>query len=299
MSNLLDLSKKIDPLSVALFATVSEAAGSLGLEFFLIGASARDLIFELVHGLPSKRATLDRDFGFRVSGWDEFEKLRKSLLASGLFKETREVRRLLYRGELHVDILPFGGIAGTRGEIRWPPGEDVVMSVAGFEDAYRSALTVRVRAAPPLDILVASIPGLTILKLISWADRPHERQRDAIDLAFILERYLDAGNNERLFEEHIDLTEDENFDYVRAGARLLGRDVAKIGSPDTLGRIREILAKEIADEGQHLLIQNMIPAGTLSDGGGEKRFDELLALLRELARGLEDGFPSHSNSAIG
>jgi predicted nucleotidyltransferase len=294
MSNLLDLSGKIDAISIALFATVSEAAGSLGLAFFVVGATARDLIFELGHGLPSKRATLDRDFGVRVPSWDVFEKLKKSLLASALFKETSEVQRLVYRGELRVDILPFGGIAGTHGEIRWPPDEDVAMSVVGFEDAYRAALDVRVRANPPLDILVASTPGLTILKLISWADRPHERQRDAMDLAFILERYLDAGNNERLIDEHIDLIEDENFDYVRAGARLLGRDMAKIASPDTLGRIREILAKEIAEEGRHLLIQNMTPAGTLSGDEGEKRFDELSALLRELAKGIEDGFPSHT-----
>jgi predicted nucleotidyltransferase len=267
--------------------------------FFVVGATARDMIFELGHGLPSKRVTLDRDFGFRVSSWDEFEKLKKSLLAGGLFKETREVQRLLYRGELRVDILPFGEIAGTRGEIRWPPDEDVVMSVVGFEDAYRAALDVRVRANPPLDIPVASAPGLTILKLISWADRPHERERDATDLVFILERYLDAGNNERLFEEHLDLIEDENFDYVRAGARLLGRDVAAIGSPDALGRIRKILAKEISEEGQQSLIQDMTPTGTLSGDEGGRRFDELLALLRELARGLEDGFPSRSNSAIG
>lgn len=299
MSNLLDLSGKIDPISVALFAAVSKAADSLGLPFFVVGATARDMIFELGHGLPSKRATLDRDFAVRVSSWYEFEKLKKSLLSSALFRETSEVQRLVYQGGLHIDILLFGGIAGTHGEIRWPPDEDVVMSVIGLEDAYRAALDVRVRANPPLDILTASAPGLTILKLISWADRPHDRQRDAIDLAFILERYLDAGNNERLFEEHIDLIEEENFDYVRAGARLLGRDMAKIGSPDTLGRISEILAKEIPEEGQHLLIQNMTPAGTLSDGEGEKRFDDLLALLRELARGIDDGFPSRSNSGIG
>jgi hypothetical protein len=61
----------------------------------------------------------------------------------------------------------------------------------------------------------------------------------------------------------------------------------------TLGRIREKLAKEIAQEGQHLLIQNMTPVGTLSGDEGEKRFDELLALLRELAKGIEDGSPSH------
>jgi predicted nucleotidyltransferase len=294
MSSSLDLSGKIDPISVPLFAAVSEAAGSLGLAFFVVGATARDMIFGLGYGLPSKRATLDRDFGVRVSSWDEFEGLKRSLLASGLFKETGEVQRLVYQGGLYIDILPFGGIAGTHGEIRWPPGEDVAMSAVGFEDAYRAAVDVRVRANPPLDILVASTPGLTILKLISWADRPHDRQRDAIDLAYILERYLDAGNNERLVEEHIDLIEDETFDYVRAGARLLGRDMATIGSPDTLGRIREILAKEAAEEGQHLLIQNMTPAGTLSGDEGEKRFDELLGLLQELAKGLDDGFLSRS-----
>ena len=49
------------------------------------------------------------------------------------------------------------------------------MSMVGFEDAYRAALAVRVRASPPLDILVVSTPGLTILKLVSWADRPEDR----------------------------------------------------------------------------------------------------------------------------
>jgi hypothetical protein len=43
----------------------------------------------------------------------------------------------------------------------------------------------------------------------------------------------------------------------------------------------------------------MTPAGTLSDQEGQKRFDELLALLRELAKGIEDGSPSRSNSGTG
>lgn len=289
MSNLLDLSGKIDPVSLALFEALSEAAGSLEVPFFVVGATARDLIFELGHGLPSKRATLDKDFGVRVASWGEFEKLKESLLTSGQFKPTAKVHRLLFRGELLADILPFGGIADVRGEIRWPPDEDVVMSMVGFEDAYRAALKVRVRARPPLDILVASTPGLTIMKLISWADRPQERSRDAVDLAHILERYLDADNNhERLLEAHIDLAEVENFDYVRAGARLLGRDVARIGKPETIGRIREILAKETADEGQNRLIQAMIAGRGVSDEESDNRFEELPALLRELVKGIKD-----------
>ena len=45
MNNLLDLSGKIDPLSAALFTSVSETAGSLGIAFFVVGATARDMIF--------------------------------------------------------------------------------------------------------------------------------------------------------------------------------------------------------------------------------------------------------------
>jgi predicted nucleotidyltransferase len=106
--------------------------------------------------------------------------------------------------------------------------------------------------------------------------------------AYILEQYLDAGNNERLFEEHRDLLDVESFDYVRAGARLLGRDLAGIGQLETIRRIREILAKETAEEGQYRLIRSMIQDWGVSDKETENRFDELLTLLRELLKGIGD-----------
>ena len=114
MNNLLDLSGKTDPLSAALFTSVSETAGSLGIAFFVVGATARDMILELGHGRPSRRATLDRDFGVRVESWAEFGKLKESLLTSGLFEETRDVQRLRFQGGLDVDIVPFGGVADNQ-----------------------------------------------------------------------------------------------------------------------------------------------------------------------------------------
>jgi len=288
MSKLLDLSEKLDSTSITLFETLSEVTGSLGIPFFVMGATARDMIFELGYGRPSRRATYDRDLGVCVASWAEFENLKKQIFTSGHFKPTHDIHRIRYRGDLDVDILPFGGIAGTGEEICWPPDKAIVMSVAGFAEAFRAALTVRVKAIPPLDVLVASPPGLAILKLISWSDRPHERSRDALDLAYILENYLDAGNNERLYEEHMDLVEVERFDYLGAGARLLGRDLARIGQPKTMRRIEEILKREISDGGQHLLIQGMTPTGTLFEGEREGRSDELLALLQQFKKGVED-----------
>ena len=288
MTNLLDLSGKIDPLALALFENLSDAAGSMRIRFFVVGATARDMIFELGHGRPSRRATLDMDVGVRVSSWGEFETLKETLLASGDFAQTKEVHRLLFRGERLLDILPFGGIADPKGEIRWPPNGHLVMSVVGFEDAYLAAQHVRVRANPPLDVLVASPAGLAIMKLTAWAERPEERKRDARDLAHIIENYLDVGNYERLLEDHRDLVEVENFDYVRAGARLLGRDIARIAKPETKTKIEEILARETAEDSRYRLIQAIMAGSRAVVDEGKKPFDEHLAALRELRAGIKD-----------
>ncbi len=288
MSNLLDLSGKIDPLVLALFETLTDQPGPMGIRFFVVGATARDLIFEFGHGLPSKRATKDVDLGVRLSSWREFKTLKESLLTSGHFTQTKEVQRLLYRGELLIDILPFGGIADAKCEIRWPPDEDIVMTVVGFEDAYRSAQRVRVRGYPPLDILVASPAGLAIMKIIAWAGRPYERDIDARDLAHILEKYLDVGNHERLLKDHVDLVEVENFDYTLAGARLLGRDIAKIGKPETKTKIKEILAGETAEDSPYRLIRAMMADSVAVVDERENRFEDRLASLRELMEGIEE-----------
>jgi predicted nucleotidyltransferase len=107
-------------------------------------------------------------------------------------------------------------------------------------------------------------------------------------LTYILENYLDAGNRDRLYEGHWDLVDIENFDYVRAGARLLGRDIASIGQSETIERIRQILVKETADQGHDRLIQAMMAGRGASDDETESRFEALLGRLRQLLKGIED-----------
>jgi predicted nucleotidyltransferase len=288
MTTLLDLCGKIDQPSRNLFETLNEIAAAIGTQFFVVGATARDMLLERGFGFSSRRATKDIDIGVRVSAWSEVQKLMECLLATGHFKKTKEPHRLLYRGELPVDILPFGEIANPDTKISWPPSHDVVMSVVGFEDAYQSAQRVRVQANPPLDIFVASLPGLAIMKILAWAEHPFERGKDAHDLAHILEKYLDAGNSERLQEEHDDLVSVENFDYLRAGARLMGRDIAKIGNPETKRKILEILGAETAEGSQYRLIRAMMAKSVLIDEK-DNRFDENLAILGELLAGIREG----------
>ena len=46
------------------------------------------------------------------------------------------------------------------------------MNVAGFEEALESSVWIEIEAS--LTVRVASIPGLTLLKLTAWADRGRE-----------------------------------------------------------------------------------------------------------------------------
>lgn len=65
--------------------TIRDVAGvcdALAVPFFLVGAFARDLLLEMRHGLKAQRATNDVDFGIRVSGWEEFEALKRALVGT-------------------------------------------------------------------------------------------------------------------------------------------------------------------------------------------------------------------------
>src|SRR3990172_700430 len=101
------------------------------------------------------------------------------------------------------------------------------MTLLGFEEAYRSSIIIRLRSNPELDIKLPTLPGLALMKIISWGDNT-ERQKDAKDLLFIMTNYAQAGNEERLYEKEVSLLEEEGFDIRLAGIRLLGRDMARI-----------------------------------------------------------------------
>lgn len=287
MLKLLDLSGKIDPSTVGLYEALGKVAAAMGVPFFLVGATARNTIMEGGFSIRSARATNDVDVALRVSSWNEFNRLKQALLDTGNFAESREAQRLIYRNEFPVDIIPFGGTADPDGRLSWPPDHAFIMSTAGFEEAYQAAQLVRVRARPPLDIRVASPAGLAILKIVAWADRPSERDKDAYDLAFIMENYLDAGNYERLMEEHYELVAVEDFDYTKAGCRLLGRDMGRIAKPETRARIQETLQAQTAEIGQYRLVRQM--AKHFSPlGEEEKRIGQGLDLLREVITGISE-----------
>ena len=163
------------------------------------------------------------------------------------------------------------------------------MNVMGFEDAYRNALIVRLSDNPLLDIQFATPAGLAVLKTIAWQDRSPDGSRDAQDLAYLMSNYLDAGNQKRLYNDHGDLLDVDDFDYIRSGAQLLGRDMAKMMLPETREVVVQILGHETDSSKRHRLVEDMMKNLPVS----EELFETYLGQLKALKMGIDDVMPEH------
>jgi len=80
---LLDLSGKIDPLLIEIFDAIAGVVVARDIHYFVVGATARDMILSYGHDIEIKRATVDIDLGVEVADWDEFHALKNGLAATG------------------------------------------------------------------------------------------------------------------------------------------------------------------------------------------------------------------------
>ena len=277
--NSFDLSDRIDPGLLEVAEVLIQVTEPLSIQFFLIGAACRDLILDTIYGINTIRATSDIDFAICISDWNQFVKLKKELISSEMFEETRLTHRLIFKSELLIDLVPFGPITGRDKKFSWPSEPGIIMNTIGFEEAYEHSIPIIIRSDPLLKIQIASLAGLVVTKLFSWKDKYPDRVRDAQDIILIVKEYTYAGNDMRMFNEAPDLVEKEDFDYEYAGARLLGRDIATFISDETKKAVLNILENETGDQNRYPLIEQMRTRGS---------FKRSLKLLEELKAGLTD-----------
>lgn len=240
--------RPFDPLTVAVIREVVTACRSLALDYVLAGATARDILLSHVFGIETNLATRDVDFAVAVQSWEQVESLKSKLVDQGSFATAKgSAHRLYYiaagtKSRYPVDIIAFGGIEEPVGTIVWPPDKAVIMNVTGFRETLASMITVRIIEG--LEVSLASLPGLALLKLLAWKDRGRGDARDARDLALLLRTYHDAGNRNRLYEEELQLLESVEYDLELAGPRLLGKDIANMTIGSTSTSVSQILNDE-------------------------------------------------------
>ena len=148
------------------------------------------------------------------------------------------------------------------------------MNVAGYEDVLAAAESVEF--VPGFIHKVVSIAGLAILKIVAWSDRGRENPKDAQDLVFIMDSYTTAGNFDRVYEVE-GVIEAGDHDPDIAGVYLLGLDIRRIASENTLAILKHIIERDF----DRLLTEMIKPLRHL-----ENVEDRVTARLRLLQQAL-------------
>jgi len=245
------------PLLKPILEKLTEYFSEEEIHFYVIGATARDIIMQL-NNERSSRATHDLDIAIAIADWDEFKKVETGIAKiEGFTKDTHQKQRFLYEDAFFIDIVPFGDVLAQGDKIFWPPEEEVAMSVLGFREVHNTTKELSIDGE--LTIQIASLDGIFLLKIVAWSERHIEGNKDADDIAFIFNNYL-LINEEVAIDNHYDLYQADDFDTTATGARLLGRDLKKIldNHDETKSKILEIINNQIELEEESPLINQIL-----------------------------------------
>ena len=254
--------KLSNPLLKELLTVLTSYFDFIESEYYVIGATARDIVLTAIHEQDAKRSTADLDIAIAIPNWEDFESIEEDLCKiEGFKKDEKQWQRFIYKDIYLLDIVPFGGVANEDSTIYWPPEEEVAMSVAGFSEATKDILEVDIDNE--FSVKVVPLPGIFLLKLNAFKDRHLENNKDADDMAYIISCYLEI-NQDRAIESHFDIYEADNFTTFIAGAILLGRDIKRIlsESPQALATFIGILQAELDTEEESVLINQMLETHT-------------------------------------
>jgi len=252
------LTKDINATFAAAYQELGKVAHDMGVNYLVIGATARDLVMHHCYGAEIKRATRDVDFAINIPDWQTFKMLTTKLADIG-YRETRQAHRLISPSGLPIDIVPFGDIENEDRNIDWPPNGDISMSALGFSEACQDADQVIISKDPQVIIPVASPAGMTLLKLVAWLDRPTElREKDAQDLTYLCESYEKVPKvKDAIYEKMSDALERVDWDITQVAAYCLGIEAATLAEGKTKSFINALFENEDMRNKRTRLAQQM------------------------------------------
>jgi predicted nucleotidyltransferase len=193
---------------------------------------------------------------------------------------------LIWKDGTEVDLLPFGAVEDSDRKVTVSGTGYTSVHVDGFKEVYDQELP-EVELEGKHRFKFCTLPGIVLLKLIAWDDRPEKRRDDIKDISDILNHFFDM-HQEMIWEEHNDLFDqnDTNADgrsgLLLIAANVLGREIKKIAcKSDTLfHRIEKILADNSKD------VRSSKMAVIMTEYFDNSVEDNLL-LLKEIYKGLK------------
>lgn len=252
MDLIISSEKLSNPLLMELLKKLAESFERMDRDFYVIGATARDIILQQLAGTSSSRKTRDLDIAIAIPDWDAFDQVKATLIAEGFSKDPQQYQRFYY-SYYELDIVPYGAIAKENDYIYWPPEEDIAMSVKGFDEVLSEAITVSIDNE--FNIKIASLHGLFLLKFNAWLDRNISTSKDAEDMSFILTHYFSANIDRGIHPEVFDW---ENFDEYIVGGYWLAYDLRPLLNKSQIGYYNDCFKKELEMEENSMLINQIL-----------------------------------------
>jgi len=207
------------PYFKEVFEIVDNIMNEFQIPYYLIGASA--IALELLKsGIKPSRGTKDIDFAIMLSSMQEFEKLSNTLTQNGFNKVKAPWTFYSQKYSIAIDLMPFGEIE-EKDTLNFNQ-RNVDLHVLGFKEVLKNANYVQIEDKI---VNIPALPGMIILKLVAWSDRPEERTDDLSDIAKIIQHYFDH-NFDEIVEHHHDTFPKDKLDPIKVSAEVLGREAS-------------------------------------------------------------------------
>ncbi|MFT6338544.1 MAG: putative nucleotidyltransferase [Saprospiraceae bacterium] len=113
--------------------TIAIACNTLGIDFFVVGAVARNIWY--ANSKKELRGTKDIDFGVYVPDKETYEQLKAYLIKQYQYTQDKENAFCLITPDgKGIDLMPFGKIAND-GEVMIEGSGMTTLKLDGFEEA--------------------------------------------------------------------------------------------------------------------------------------------------------------------
>jgi predicted nucleotidyltransferase len=144
--------------------------------------------------------TRDIDFAILVPDIVKFKELTGYLSDTGKFDMIEDVphRVIFIKNGMFIDLIPFGGIEKS-GYTHFNDRFDTRISVLGMQEVFKKSVEAHI--SDEVKIRLATLPGLCILKLLAWNDKPEMRQYDIEDIYSIILNFFDI-ESDKIYEKH-------------------------------------------------------------------------------------------------
>jgi predicted nucleotidyltransferase len=258
------------------FDDLEDAFTKIGVDFYLIGALARDTWYAKQD--KNFRTTKDADFAILVGSEEEFQKPKQFLVTEKKFTALRGNEYILFApNKTQVDILPFGSIEIDGSVVLKGKGLTSI-SVNGFMEVYTNG-TEETETSTGHKFKVATLPAIVMLKFIAFDDRPDQRIKDAGDVGNILRNYFDLQTDLIYKEEYAVLFTEEIGSMVEVSSIVIGSEIKKIiqSNEQLHKRLITILQTHIQQKEDSMFVRQM----------GFHTIEEAIYLLSKMLLGLK------------